>query len=728
MTRIPTISDALRAPGRVGVPSARLDLPTPRSVGLGGESPLETVGRGVERLAGVLRRAHAARILTSYEASLIEGIGQAEQDAGKADPAIAQETFTGHQSFVALEEQITQQGDRVLQSRMTEILTRGKARALNRVRHASAIREGIKGKAENDRLGDQLLGSVARGQSSQEAIDQFAVATERLLGTSYTETSAKDAVDAFAARAIRHEYQHLLSLNIPDKTKKRVIDDLLESDTALSVLPADEIARRKATVGNVAAQRRADTLARIQGRAVSFDRSDNLAGLEDLIDTLGAMSGPDVDDLTVDVQERIKASRTTLGEAEKLLSDVASGEPKTVTASPRTLDAATRIVQDTTGDTSGFLRQLLENGLDIPPSISKQIKADAQPATLNLTRFYEQVNTIAQFDTSQAERIARESGTIGETAYFSTRKLTDSDEIAARLDILGDQTAATIAEQSRQLLTAKGGKDPEINLREQVTEGVAEIQIGLPPRGPSPLNPFAIFVTRPPLKVSPDQITEAGSLFTFHLIRHITQAGADPENAAGLALNDAVTELIERHQQIVVVGKGRYLFPREALELGDRFSADQASSAIATEAAAMLRDAGPQSDLLVSRPIIDERNAKSFTPITGPAGIVGFIEWDGNSGVTRRITASTDGEKFTELRRMMSQRPPEQLAPHQDLTRNAQQQVMTDQIADTFVDMAFDVFRARNDGRLPDPNSDADRAVVEAIVNMLSEQAKWNEP
>ena len=106
----------------------------------------------------------------------------------------------------------------------------------------------------------------------------------------------------------------------------------------------------------------------------------------------------------------------------------------------------------------------------------------------------------------------------------------------------------------------------------------------------------------------------------------------------------------------------------------------------------------------------------------------GFVEYDGSTGLSRRITASTDPKTFAQLQRRIAGRPPEQLAPHQDLTRHGQQQVMTDQISDSFVDMAFQIFRAGNDGRLPDLTSDVDRATVEAIVNGLAGQAKWNEP
>ena len=722
MTRIPTITDVNRVPGRVGVPAATLNLPGTANVRTTG-SLGEVLGQGIQRLAAVLRQAHAARILTSFEASSIEGIGQAELDAGKVDPALSEETFSQHSSLRALQEQISQQSDGAIKNRMSGFLDIQLARGLNRVRRSRARREGIQGKAETENLGDQFLGSIARGMlSSSEAIERFGSAVERHMDTSYTETTGKDALDAFAARAIRHEYQYFLSLDIPDDVKKAAIDDLLGTDIALAVLPADEIANRKVTVDNVQAQRREETLARIRGRAVSFHRSDNIASLKDLLDTLTAMSGPGVDDLAIDVHSRITAIEKTISDAQKLLAGMAADDGTSLPASPTTLNSATRIVQDTTGDTAGFIRQLLENGLDIPSVIQQQIKADAQPATLNMTRFYEQLNIIAAFDTPQAERIARESGPIGQTAFFSTRRLTDPNQIAARLALLGDQSADQILTQVTQLLQSKSGKEPEINLRTEFLDEANITTFTVLPGFPFPLR------RRFTVKIAPDQVTELGALFSVHMLEQIATKGTAPEDASAVALTNAISELQSTHQQSFIVGRGLYLLPREALEIGGLFEAAQASNAVVNVAAAMLRDAGPQSDFLPSRPIIDERNSLASWPVTGPSGITGFVEYDGSTGLSRRITASTDPKTFAQLQRRIAGRPPEQLAPHQDLTRHGQQQVMTDQISDSFVDMAFEIFRAGNDGRLPDLTSDVDRATVEAIVNGLAGQAKWNEP
>jgi len=181
------------------------------------------------------------------------------------------------------------------------------------------------------------------------------------------------------------------------------------------------------------------------------------------------------------------------------------------------------------------------------------------------------------------------------------------------------------------------------------------------------------------------------------------------------ALKAASREFMGSHQPIVVAVAGRnqtYFLPKSAISFNQLFTNETAANELTPLISSLMRTNGIRSGLLAGNPITDRQRSTTAFAITNPTGVVGFVEWDGNSGLAKTILPSDQDEFASLSNELVNMRA--SLNPTSDLIAPPGVTKMTAQTEDTFMDMALETYKVQNNGRFP--ATDAENATVIAIA------------
>ncbi|MHC4067924.1 MAG: hypothetical protein ACYSUI_25965, partial [Planctomycetota bacterium] len=341
----------------------------------------------------------------------------------------------------------------------------------------------------------------------------------------------------------------------------------------------------------------------------------------------------------------------------------------------------------------GYISRLVEAGSDLPDNWTKKdLKRHTEPATLNFTAF---------------------------TDGGATRYITDEQERQARIQTLESPGAAALVTSADQNLAGEGDKEgapmrARITLEEEFNRRTVAPKL-------SSLVGAIIPSARRRLRLGPAEMSALQSEYRYQFVRQRQFLGTDdPDVLTDAAIDAAMSTMLETHTPLTVPRPGTdrtYMIPSTALQFKNDKPVGGYRKEILREAGRLMRDAGAESGLLASKPIIDNVNEQSFFAITSPGGVKGFVQWDAAAGVATSVT-SADKELYGLLVARLNNARSDQ-SPTPELNHPAGID-LPEPMQDQVVDMARAKFMEQNGGRIPE--TDADRQAVAIIAAGIAER------
>jgi hypothetical protein len=368
----------------------------------------------------------------------------------------------------------------------------------------------------------------------------------------------------------------------------------------------------------------------------------------------------------------------------------------------------------------GYISRLVEAGSDLPDNWTKKdLKRHTEPATLNFTAFTDGVNVVGELAPDRAQRISESYGALAATAYGATRYITDEQERQARIQTLESPGAAALVTSADQNLAGEGDKEgapmrARITLEEEFNRRTVAPKL-------SSLVGAIIPSARRRLRLGPAEMSALQSEYRYQFVRQRQFLGTDdPDVLTDAAIDAAMSTMLETHTPLTVPRPGTdrtYMIPSTALQFKNDKPVGGYRKEILREAGRLMRDAGAESGLLASKPIIDNVNEQSFFAITSPGGVKGFVQWDAAAGVATSVT-SADKELYGLLVARLNNARSDQ-SPTPELNHPAGID-LPEPMQDQVVDMARAKFMEQNGGRIPE--TDADRQAVAIIAAGIAER------